>query len=323
MADTKLTALSEVSVPTLDDLLYWVDDPAGTPVSNKASANRAGGLLNLGVCQGRLTTESGVPLSTSDRTAQGTIYFTPYNGSLITVYDGTRWKLYSFTERSLALTLTSGKPYDVFIYDNAGTLTLEVLVWTNDTTRATALTTQDGVLVKTGATTRRFLGTIYANGTNVTEDSAQNRLVSNAYNSVARPWRALTTVDSWSYASTTVRQADGNAANQVTAVFPRSGAAVRLSILVVISGASSEYHVGVGFDSLTAFDPVNLFPYLAPGGSGLIMTATAEYSSNVVTGFHTFAWLEAIAGGTVTIYGDNGLVPFGQIQSGITGEVWT
>ena len=38
MADSKLTALSEISVPALEDLLYLVDDPAGTPVSNKMEA---------------------------------------------------------------------------------------------------------------------------------------------------------------------------------------------------------------------------------------------------------------------------------------------
>ena len=46
MADSKLSALSEISVPELEDLLYLVDDPSGTPVSNKVSANRALGLLN-------------------------------------------------------------------------------------------------------------------------------------------------------------------------------------------------------------------------------------------------------------------------------------
>ena len=40
-------------------------------------------------------------------------------------------------------TLTSGKPYDVFGYISGGALALELLAWTNDTTRATAVTLQD------------------------------------------------------------------------------------------------------------------------------------------------------------------------------------
>lgn len=35
MADTKLTALAELTTPADGDLLYIVDDPAGTPVSKK------------------------------------------------------------------------------------------------------------------------------------------------------------------------------------------------------------------------------------------------------------------------------------------------
>jgi hypothetical protein len=141
MAGTPLSALTALSTPTLDDLLYLVDDPAGTPLSRKATLDQLGGLLLPSICQGRLTTESGVPVSTSDRTAQGTLYFTPYNGGLVSLHDGTRWKLYAFTERSLALSgLTSALPYDVFLFDNSGTLTLEFTAWTNGTTRATALT---------------------------------------------------------------------------------------------------------------------------------------------------------------------------------------
>lgn len=190
MADAKVTDLSETSVPALDDVFYGADvsdttdDAAGS--SRKFSIARLIGLVN-NACQGRLTLETGVAISTSDQTAKTTIYFTPYLGNKIALYDGTRWKLYSFTEKSLALgTLTDAQNYDVFIYDNAGTLTLEALAWTNDTTRATALTTQDGVYVKTGATTRRYLGTFRTTSTTTTEDSAAKRLVWNYYNRVAR-----------------------------------------------------------------------------------------------------------------------------------------
>ncbi len=48
--------------------------------------------------------------------------------------------------------------------DSSGTPTLEALVWTNDTTRATALVRQDGVWSKTGALTRRYLGTVRVDG---------------------------------------------------------------------------------------------------------------------------------------------------------------
>jgi hypothetical protein len=192
VADTKLTGLTELSSPALGDWLYQVDisdttdDAAGS--SRKLTNERLAGFFNPSICNGRLTTESGVPVSTSDRTAQSTIYFTPFNGNRIALYDGTRWKLYTFTERSLALSgLTSGKNYDVFIYDNAGTLTLELsAAWTDDNTPADAITTQDGISVKSGALTRRWIGTIRTTGTTTTEDSESQRFVWNLYNQVPR-----------------------------------------------------------------------------------------------------------------------------------------
>ena len=192
MADTKITDLTETSVPALDDWCETVDksdttdDAAGS--SRKLSLNRLGGCLDPSLCNGRLTLETGVAISTSDQTGKTSVYFTPYFGNRISVFDGTRWKLYSFTELTLALgTLTSGKNYDVFIYDNSGTLTLELsAAWSSDTARTDALTTQDGIYVKSGATTRRYLGTIRTTSTTATEDSAQKRFLWNAYNRVNR-----------------------------------------------------------------------------------------------------------------------------------------
>ena len=37
MADTKLTALTELVSPALADLMYIVDDPSGSPVGKKIS----------------------------------------------------------------------------------------------------------------------------------------------------------------------------------------------------------------------------------------------------------------------------------------------
>lgn len=139
MADQKLTALSEISVPTLEDLAYLVDDPSGTPASVKASLTRLLGLIP--VCQGRLTLTSGVPVTTTDVTGASTIYFTPYNGNLVRIYDGTRWRMYSFTELSLALgTLVNAQAYDVFIFDDSGTLTLETAEWASATVTMTIAT---------------------------------------------------------------------------------------------------------------------------------------------------------------------------------------
>ena len=112
----------------------------------------------------RLTTETGVSVSTSDRIAQSTLYFTPHAGNQIALYNGTSWSVYVSAEISLALTgLTSGKNYDVFAYWTGSAVALELsTAWTSDTARATALVRQDGIWAKSGTLTRRYVGTIRA-----------------------------------------------------------------------------------------------------------------------------------------------------------------
>ena len=90
-----------------------------------------------------------------------TLYYSPAGGNKVVLYDGSAWNAHTLTEKSLDISAyTADKNYDIFLYDNAGTLTLEGLVWTDDTTRATALALQDGVYVKSGVATRRYVGTI-------------------------------------------------------------------------------------------------------------------------------------------------------------------
>jgi hypothetical protein len=132
---------------------------------------------------GRLTLTSGTPITTSDVTGATNVYYCPYVHDRITLWTGDYWRTIQFTEYTLALgTVTSGKPYDVFAYLNAGALALESLIWTDDTTRATAITLQDGRYCKSGDKTRLYLGSFYTTSTSATEDSAANRFLFNAYN---------------------------------------------------------------------------------------------------------------------------------------------
>lgn len=277
--------------------------------------------LAISLCDFRLTLTSGTPITTADVTGAGTLYCSPYKGNRIALYDGvSAWNIRASAEFSLALVLTSGKPYDIFCYDNAGVPTLEALVWTNDTTRATALTLQNGVLVKSGATTRRYLGTIYASGANTTEDSFAKRYVWNYYNRITRPMKAVDTTNTWTYSTASYQQADANAANQLAFVIGWAEDAVlaRVMASVVNSGATLRaVAVGIGLDSTTV-------------NSAAIMAATsventvgkhvsAEYRAIPAVGRHTLVWLEQGAGlDTQTWQGDNGGTTS---QYGITGEV--
>jgi hypothetical protein len=188
--DQSIIELDALTAPSADDLIPIVDDPGGTPVIKKITVAVLFGGGGDYPTQGRLTLESGVPVSANDKLAKTTLYYTPYKGNRFATYDGvSAWTALTFAELSLDISAyTASKNYDIFGYDSGGgVLALEGLVWTNNTTRATALVLQDGVLVKSGATTRRYIGTIHITATTgQCEDSVKSRLVWNYYNQKPR-----------------------------------------------------------------------------------------------------------------------------------------
>jgi hypothetical protein len=166
------------------------------------------------VCNGRLTTESGVSVSTSDRTAQGTMYFTPHGGNRVSLYENGQWVLYPFTELSLACSGTVDQIKDVFIYNNAGTLTLEQsAAWSGIATRTDAIVDQDGVSCKSGALNKRRIATIRYSGTNIIETSQSKRFIDNKYNKVVQSIY-LTEGTNHTYNSSTIRVWNNNTANK-------------------------------------------------------------------------------------------------------------
>ena len=293
-----------------------------TGVAVTGTLSATGGVQNLvtGICEGRLTLTSGTAVTTADVTGATTVYFTPYNGNRIALYDGTNWLTYSFTERSLALgTLTTLTPYDVYIYNNSGTLTLEFLAWTNGTTRATALVLQDGVYVKTGATTRRYLGTFYTTATTTTEDSAAKRYLWNNYNRVVRKMQsALETTDSWVYNTQTWRQANANTANQLNLFVGLVEDSVSAFISTISKSLLANYrrYNGIGLNSTTVFSQFGSTSQSPAGSISCIPVSLYTYPT---LGINYLAWLEASEPGTtITYYGDNAQPTFE--QSGISGS---
>lgn len=288
----------------------------------KLPAVDASQLTNIptgGIQDFRLTLTSGTPVTTSDVTGATTIYASPCGGNRIALYNGSAWVVRTSAEFSLALgTLTSGKPYDVFCYDSSGTPTLEFLVWTNDTTRATALTTQDGVLVKSGATTHRYMGTFYTTATTTTEDSDAKRYLWNYYHRRARKMKATDATASWNYTTATYRQANNSTANQLNFVLGVSEDAVRAtargSLTNTNGGVLSVTSIGLDSTSAEATDTIRSAFSTMPAVSYYI-SPSASFDGYVAAGRHYLAWLEySEATGTATWYGTN--------KQGISGVVF-
>ena len=281
----------------------------------------AGSATFARTCEGRLTLTSGTPVTTTDVTAATTVYFTPFRGNQVAVYNGTRWEVRSFSELSLSLASdTANLPYDVFLDYNSGTPQLAKLAWSSATARATALALQDGILVLSGTPTKRFLGTYCITGTTgQTEDSIANRFLWNYYNRTSRFMRAVDTTDTWTYSTAAYRQANAAAANQLNMVIGVSEDLVTADVMAAwINGAASLVNAvsGIGVDSTTVNSAQIQCTARAQANS--VTPAPSSYKGYPGIGKHSLMWLEFGAGsGTQTWFGDNG----GVGQNGITGVI--
>lgn len=272
----------------------------------------------------RATLTTGVPVTTADVTAATTIKLTPYKGNRIALFDGTaNWVKRHSAEMSLAVPATTSQMYDAFVYDNAGVPTLEALAWTNDTTRATALTLQDGVLVKTGATTRRYafsFRTTTVSGQ--TEDSLAKRYLWNYYNRVARPMLNSESANSWNYSVATYRQMAGSSTNNLDFIIGVSEDMVTAIETVSCQNNTTTYRQvfpGIGIDSTSATS-AQIVPMFVVDSTHVV-SGMAIYRQFPGVGRHTLVPLESGNGtDTQTWYGDNGAP--GATQNGITGELF-
>jgi hypothetical protein len=283
------------------------------------------------VQQHRLTTESGIPVSSSDRTSQGTIYLTPYTGDLIATYTGlgNQWEAVRSPEVSLALSsLTADKLYDVFAYRSGTGIALELsAAWTNDTTRADALALQNGRYVKSSNKTRLLVGTFRTTATTTTEDSLAKRFLHNAYNQVSRAMLVKETTDSWTYTTATYRSANGSDANRLQWVTGDSSSLIRVSIMTSAYNLSNTVraNIGIGIDSTSA-DSGSLHggtPYTQLANVGVYELQGAVYSGYPGLGFHFAQWLErSDATGTTVWFGDDGGAAMPAAQGGIEGRMF-
>lgn len=256
------------------------------------------------VCQGRLTTQSGEGLPTSDRTAQTTLYLTPWDGNRLLLWDGSNWKPHTFAELSLSLSgLSANTNYDVFIYDNSGTLTLQAVAWTNSTTRASAISRRNGVWVKS-SDDRLLLGSFRTTAsTGQTEQSLTKQFVSNVYNRMSISLQRTDTTSAWNYASSDWRIARSISTNLVEFVLALPQQSTQFTYTVYSQPTSSESWIGIGIDSTSAPHARNsvaissythqLFTSLMPG--------------HIAAGYHYAAPLEKITGVTpsVVYYGES------------------
>lgn len=304
----------------------WNSDVVDNVIALRAQADALDVLtlkLITEACDGRLTLTSNTPVTITDVTAATTLYFTPYKGKYVGLYTGAAWTLHTLTQLSIAVPATTNTMYDVFLDYNGGTPVLAVTAWTNDTTRATALTTQDGIYVQTGNTDWRYLGSFRTTGVSgQTEDSAAKRYVWNYTHRCTRLLQKLITTDSYTYTTNTIRQWEGSTANQVEIVVGVAEDAFSLNAMHASSNSSADVsrRIGIGEGSTTVMQAT-----LRQGSAGIIAATAVQTQQSLLVkvpaaGYQFYAGLEVSAAtGTTTWFGDDGSASGS--QSGLSGWI--
>jgi hypothetical protein len=307
------TTPTETSTRRIIGRCYW----NGTKIVKETvrsmwQAGLYGGGVAAQVAGGRLTLVSGNPVA--DAGASATVFYTPYTSGRIGLYVvGFGWRVYSFSQASLALAGLAIGNYDIFGYNISGegyALTLEAVKWTTDIARATAVVQQDGVWVKNGAPERRYLGTIRLYGVATTIDSLDQRFVWNAENRVPRMVFKQADAVSWTYLGGGVwRMANASAANRAEVVVGLDDAWVDIDLSTQSQLANgTQINLGIGLDN--AVDaPYTASPTAIVGhyysNSTVLTRATVigRTWGRPGIGYHYYQWMEMSNGGTATVYG--------------------
>lgn len=179
--------------PLPGQIQFKYDSTTGAWLVNKEINHR---FLSPSTPQGRLTLVSNTPiLPVSTKTSSSTIFYTPYNGNEVRLYNTSDsvWERHLLTEVSTTVSGWSDTiPRDLFLFHNGTSLAIEQLPWLDYASRTTSLSRQDGILVKPGEPNKLYIGCAYAVSDVVSIDQeisvTNNKVVQfgilNAYNRV-------------------------------------------------------------------------------------------------------------------------------------------
>jgi hypothetical protein len=285
--------------------------------------------------QGRLTLSSTLPVITSDTTAATSVYYLPYAGQIVPIYDGTALSNQSIGS-GLTMTLntsnqTSGNVYDLFVFLNSGTPTIGAgPAWSSTTSRGTGagttqLAMQNGIwtnavsiTLKNGSTSyssitaneATYVGSIYmtANGQtgvmlkpSAASGGGANIIgVYNAYNRIRATAISRDSSTGYTYASATWREMDNSASNRVSWLDGLQSTPVKATLQQEVQDGTSTdvIFIGVNLNATTG----------APGVAAALQSATSGNAGMPVSnesfypqlGFNYIQAMESVNSGTGT-----------------------
>jgi hypothetical protein len=310
---------------------------------------QSGALLIAVLSGGKVTLTSNTPVPESDVAAATSVILTPADSLGTMIYDGTNDVYRQMTgELTLALDSNSGhtgyhqsgKNFDFGHYwDGSAVVVGTGPAWSSDTSRGSGAGTSEveiynGRMVNKVDWTVRFGSasgntvTVAARKFNVsggfrcsangqTDDTVLKRFVWDLYRPALRPISVIDTTDSWSYATSTFRQANSAAGNQLAWFAGVAGRPIQLQVAGKWSGATvTGITSGIGIDSTSANSAkVYQNNVLGSGATAFTANTFATYVGYPGIGYHTGVWLEKGNTGA-TAYGDAGGT---EAQTGMTG----
>lgn len=265
----------------------------------------------------RLTPTTGTPVIIADVSSATIIYCSPYLSNKMAVWNGSAVVVLTSNEFSYTLAgRTADLPFDVFCYSNAGTLTLEVLDWTNATTRATGVSWQNGMWAKTGDATRRYLGTCrprtattyhfrrFRNGT--TDFPALD--LWNASNRVNITFGQYDSGSSFNYTTATIRQWRASTNYQIDIVVGLSKEYIDIeSQALVYNAGNIDRIIGMGYDSTSSYVDAGNQIFGTSFAAGAFCTINRMVHQPEI-GRHYYSYNQySVASGTSTWYPSSGV----------------
>ena len=162
---------------------------------------------------GRLTSDPNIPVNTTDNASLTTLYYAPYKGNIVQLYDTATASWVSRTLPTSTITISlsgllAATGYDVFINWNGSSVVASTAAWSTGTAvqnnsdvgfttslsnpirfavTRTALFSKDARLVQTADNTKLYIGSFHTTNTaGQTADTPTQRLIANQYNRVQK-----------------------------------------------------------------------------------------------------------------------------------------
>lgn len=394
-----------ISGGTSGKVLY---DNAG--VLGEQAAGASGGGKNANNFRLSASSTGAQPEAVVDESNGIYIYMVPFNGTSISLYDGSNWNTLTPPYLSYSVSGSSDKVYDLFCFTSSATpsstntstdvltfasttgwntgawvtvamtgggltagtdywwraassttgtlhptandainntnkvdltasitasLTAVALAtasaWTNYTTRADAVATQDGIRVLSSDHTRRLVGTFYTSAGTSTADAPGGRWLRNEDNPVPRSLRAApaynndNALTSYTTTSTTYTEANGGTGSKAQFLSDGKRATSALLCGFAAPGSGGGCYTGLGVDSTSS--PVRVTFHPTPA-AGVTSQGVAGWADTLAEGYHYLDLLITVGGGggtAATYYADAlrygaSADPYGTM---IEGTVWT